>query len=36
VVLACDPAQKKLLLSLKPSLVESNLPRVAAFDQAQP
>ena len=27
VVLACDPAQKKLLLSLKPSLVESTLPR---------
>ena len=35
VVLACDPSQKKLLLSLKPSLVESTLPRVATFAEAK-
>ena len=35
VVLACDPSQRKLLLSLKPSLVDSALPRVASFAAAK-
>ena len=36
MVLECEPGREKLLLSLKPSLVASELPRVASYAAATP